>query len=355
MQKVIAKIYLHHIRQNAEKFRALTNKRLYAVVKANAYGHGAEETVNALEGVVDGFAVALVEEALAIRTAACGKEILVLTPPCREEETLALAENGFSACVPDLWTAKLLVSVCEKYHLTAHAHLKVNTGMNRYGMERAEFQETCAFLCRSAYVHVVGVFSHLYCTDEHNAYLQRARFLEMQALGKRYFPDATFHLSATFGALLGKEFLFDGVRIGIGLYGYLPDGISETLRLRGEGLKLQKAMTVYAMTMESKRVYYGGVGYGKPCSEKEFASLNPVYVCRYGYADGFLRAKENGVDGWENHANNLCMDACIRTGRAVRGESIAIMTDAERTAKQTGTIAYEVLCSATRRAEFIYE
>ena len=73
MQKVRAEINLQHIRHNAEAFLDLTKTKLCAVVKANAYGHGAEAVTAALCGVADSFAVALLEEALAIRVAACGK------------------------------------------------------------------------------------------------------------------------------------------------------------------------------------------------------------------------------------------------------------------------------------------
>ena len=146
MQKVIAKIHLGNIRRNAEKFIQCTKKPICAVVKANAYGHGAEEVVNALEGVADCFAVALIDEAVAIRTSACGKDILIFTPPLTETEVLAIAENAFVATIPDLWTAKLIVGVCKKWRLPIKAHLKINTGMNRYGMDIATLGKVCKLL-----------------------------------------------------------------------------------------------------------------------------------------------------------------------------------------------------------------
>ena len=108
MRKTIAKIYLNNIRENARAFKTVTGKPLCAVVKANAYGHGAEEVVSALSQTVDGFAVAIVEEAIAIRAAACGKPILVFTPPTEEEEGYLLASNGWIATVDSLKTARLL-------------------------------------------------------------------------------------------------------------------------------------------------------------------------------------------------------------------------------------------------------
>ena len=114
-------------------------------------------------------------------------------------------------------------------------------------------------------------------------------------------------------------------------------------------------MRVYAKTVASRKYTFGGKGYGADCSKKEQKTLKRLSVCRFGYADGFLRKRKNGVCGEEENANNLCMDVCIRKNEKKRGELVPILADADETAKKTGTISYEVLCSATRRAECIYE
>ena len=354
MQKVKAVIQLNAIRYNAERFSALTNTKLCAVVKANAYGHGAEETVNALEGVADFFAVSLIEEGISIRTAACGKEILVFTPPTDEEEGYALAVNGFIASVSTLASAKLLSTVGGRYRLPIKVHLKVNTGMNRYGMDGEELETVCRFLRHDPFVKVTGIYSHLCECSYARAREQRALFDTMQAVCKGYFPKAIAHLGATYGALLGKEFAYDAVRIGLGLYGYLPcessenSGVSTSLT---KDLALRKAMQIWAKTTVSKPFIFGGAGYGEAYSGKKPENLS---VLRFGYADGFLRKKENGTDGYLRNANALCMDACIREEKGKVGAWTPVMTDAERTAFLTGTISYEVLCACTRRAEFVY-
>ncbi len=345
MQKLVANIHLGNIRYNAELFSALTGKRLCAVVKANAYGHGAEEVVNVLSGVADCFAVALIEEGLSIRTAACGKDVLVFTPPISEEEGYALAANGFIASVPDLWTAKLLSSVCGKYRLPIKVHLKVNTGMNRYGMNGSMLGKVCKFLQSDPFVKVEGIYSHLYECNPQTAAFQRDLFECMERICKRYFPNVISHLGATYGTLLGKEYAFDMVRIGIGLYGYLPNGVPQ------ESLPLKKGMTVYARSVAERRLSFGGVGYGPTQAKKG----ERISLYRFGYADGFLRKKKNGVCGGEKNANDLCMDVCIREECARRGRYVPVLTDADETAKATDTISYEVLCAVTRRAEFIYD
>lgn len=338
------------IRRNAEAFHMRTGKPLCAVVKANAYGHGAEEVVNALNGVADCFAVALIEEGKEILTAACGKDILVFTPPTDEEECYALASCNLLASVGDLRTAKLLSSVCRRYGLSVRVHLKVNTGMNRYGMDVSDLERVCQFLSKDSFVKVTGIYSHLCECSLARAKKQRELFLKAQDICKGYFPEANAHLSATYGALLGQAFAFDMVRVGIGLYGYLPCKPSKKSGVQ-QIPALEKGMQVYAKRILTRRFSFGGAGYGKELSVKQ---NTPFSVYRVGYADGFLRKKKNGLLGADKNAGNACMDACIREDKGKRGEWALVLENADTTAKKTGTISYEVLCAATRRAEHLY-
>ena len=343
MKKVIANINLRYIVDNAKYFKNLTKVPLCAVVKADAYGHGAEEVAFALSSHVDLFAVALIDEALKIRVVTCGKEILILSPPLDEEDILSACRNGFILTVSDLYTARRVVESCRKNLLSVKVHLKVNTGMNRYGMRAQELGKTCKYLAKYPFIKVKGIYSHLYDFDRRTCKKQRSEFIKRINIAKGYFPDLIAHLSATYGAFLGSDYAFDMVRIGLGLYGYLP-----TSNITAP---LKKAMSVYAPVVVSRKYEYGGAGYGKP--SKSFAP-DSLYTLRLGYADGFLRKQDNGIFDSEKNANNLCMDACVRIGKAPRGRYLPVMIDADDTAKKTGTIAYEVLCSATRRAERVY-
>ena len=350
MQKVTAKINLKAIQSNALAFKKLTKTRLYAVVKANAYGHGAEEVAACLSSVADGFCVALIDEAIAIRTAVMDKKILVFTPPVNEAEIYMLAVNGFVATIPDLWTARLAVSVCQKYGLRLGVHLKVNTGMNRYGMNYSMLGKVCKLLQNSPFVTVQGVYSHLYTCTKEVATAQRAQFIRAEKIVKRFYPKATAHLSATYGCLLGEEFAFDCVRVGLGLYGYLPTGLHAKEKSLGEDLCLQKAMTVCATVTAVRTASFGGVGYGAPCIDKK----QVLSVVRVGYADGFLRNKQNGLLSIRDKSQALCMDACIVNQKGKRGGKRFVLTNADDIAQKANTISYEVLCAATRRAEFEY-
>ncbi|MBR2341511.1 MAG: alanine racemase [Clostridia bacterium] len=344
MQKVIVKVNLKSVVDNAKAFKNQTGAKLCAVVKANAYGHGAVEIVNALSGVADCFAVSIIEEGIEISTAACGKDVLVLTPPITKEECEAVVQNAFIATVGDLRTAYLLARVSRVLKKTVKVHLKVNTGMNRYGANLSMLGKLCKLFSNEPYICVCGVYSHLYTTDKQISYRQRELFMRAKRVAKRYFSKLDFHLSATYGATLGKEFAFDMIRVGLGLYGYLPDGVS--------GLALKKAMSVYARCELSRKYAKGGAGYGKQSLAKKGEKLS---VFRVGYADGILRTKSNGLVGWRKNANDCCMDVCIRKGGKRRGRYEPIMLNAQETAREIGTISYDVLCSISRRAEFVYE
>ena len=326
----------------------MTKRKICAVVKANAYGHGAEEVANALSGVADFFAVALVEEGIALKVSACGKEVLVFTPPLTEEEVFALATGGCSVTIPDLYTARLVKQTCAKYQVRVRAHLKVNTGMNRYGMNVSMLGKVCQYLQDDLYVEVAGIYSHLYGTKVETAQKQKELFANAVRVGKKYFSELNAHLGGTFAALLGEEYWFDSLRIGIGLYGYLP--CTEI----GNGVlsqPLKKAMTVTATTVADREYHYGGVGYG----ENAKIEGKRLSVCRFGYADGFLRQNQNGILPSETGANTLCMDVSLRWDAGKRGEEKILLSNADEVAEICGTISYEVLCAATRRAEFVYD
>lgn len=347
MQKTLAKINLKSILSNAELLKEKSGSKLCAVVKANAYGHGAEEVVNALNGVADCFAVALIEEGISIKDAAAGKDILVFTPPLDSEQVRQILENGLIASVGDLQTARLVARVAKTTGKVCRVHLKVNLGMNRYGANSSCLGKICRFLSAQKRVSVEGLYGHIYRQTLQAATDCKTRFIACKRIYERYFSSGVFHLSATYGVALGREFSFDMVRVGIGLYGYLPTQDCANAFCQ----PLEKAMRVYARVSCARTYTSGGVGYGDATAKKG----QNLSVLRCGYADGFLRKKENGTDGAEQNANVSCMDVCIRLSKSKKGGWQAVMTDADKTARETGTISYEVLCAATRRAEFEYE
>jgi len=338
VQKVIATINLAGLCHNARYFRRLTGVPLYAVIKADGYGHGSVETAQALTGIADGFAVALLEEGLTVR-AHCDSEVLVFTPPTTEQEGYLMLVNGLTPTVGGMRTARLLDELCKRTGMRARVHIKCNTGMNRYGADLPTLGKICRFFKESGRVEAVGLYSHLYLHDPLSAEVQRQRFLSAQRICRGYFPRVKCHLSATYGALLGKAFAFDGVRIGLGLYGYLPDDVKADAPLK-------KVMQVYAKCMDERTYSYGGAGYTDIAIEKG----GKMRTLRYGYADGKAYKGGGLVYG------TPCMDACVCAGdkRRLYGRWTPVVTDAREIAKREGTISYEVLCRASARAERIY-
>lgn len=179
-------------------------------------------------------------------------------PAADETQAAELILGGFIASVPDLKTARLVAETAEKFGRRFKIHLKVNTGMNRYGMNASLLGKVCLFLKAHPQIEVEGLYSHLYTHSREESERQRLLFLRMKGVCERYYPSVLCHLSATYGALLGEAFSFDMVRVGLGLYGYLPEGIDPALR---ERISLRPAMAVYAQAVQSRKYSFGGAGY----------------------------------------------------------------------------------------------
>lgn len=342
MQETVLEIDLQGIRNNAAAFKRATDRFTYAVVKADAYGHGAVAVVNALQGLADGFAVALLDEGLAIKQAAGGKEILVFTPPTTVEEVVIAANNGFSLTAADLRSARLIAEAAERYRLTVNVQIKVNTGMNRYGVYGSNLGKVCALLKRTGQVRVYGVYSHLYSHDPNLCMQQRYRFLHGLKICRRSFPLARAHLASTYGVALGEEYLFDGVRIGLGLYGYFPGGQPP--------FALTPAMRAYATCVAARACLFGGAGYGE--ARKDLLG-KPLSVLRCGYAEGLgVSAEESGL--LPPLVGKLCMDVCLIKKAIKVGERVCLFTDAAAVARARGSSVYEVLCRMALRANRVY-
>ena len=336
------RIDVNKLRKNALAFKEKTNRFLYAVVKADAYGHGAVAVVNALYQVADAFAVALVSEAVAIKQVALGKEILIFTPPTSEDDVVVAANNGFTLTATDLKSANLIVSTVKRYGLTLDVEIKVNTGMNRYGVYGATLGKVCAVLKRSGQVRVQGVYSHLYSQDKSLCDEQRLRFMGGVKVCRRYFPLVRAHLSSTYGVTLGKEYLFDGVRIGLGLYGYFPGGSSP--------LPISPVMSGYATCVAGRKCLFGGVGYGE---KREDLYGQSIAVLRGGYAEGLsLVAKDSGLK--PPLVGNCCMDVCISRSAVPAGRETLLFKDVAPMAAARNTSVYEVLCLLGLRASKEY-
>lgn len=320
MQKTVSVIDLRKVKENAEKIRSLIKtSQFYAVVKADAYGHGAEEVARCVEDTADGFCVAIIDEGIALRVAGITKRILVFTPPLDNYDAERAKQYNLTVTVNSVETAMLCRGL--------DCHIKVNTGMNRMGCNASSLPE----IMKIAGDRVEGVYSHLYAPHDNIASsAQFAVFERASRFVKTLKPTAIAHLSASGGILRGGRYLCDGVRAGILLYGYAPYGFTSCTK---------PVLKVYARLAQTTGFLGGGIGYNK--ADKRYGELG-VYRC--GYADGFSRTVPLGE-------KTLCMDGFISQNRE---KTLCVMDDADDYAKKCNTISYEVLTRVTQRSERVY-
>jgi alanine racemase len=332
MQNTLSVVDLGALRHNALMIKKLLGgKAFYAVVKANAYGHGDIEVASEIESLVDGFCVSIMDEGVHLRVGGITKPILVFTPPLSVEDVKIADFYGLLVTVNSVKTAEMVGDI--------PCHVKINSGMNRYGCSLDELDSVLSVLYSR---NIKGVYSHLFMAENVlESERQFAYFNKAQAIVKKFNSDAVAHLSASGGIIRGGKYLFDGVRCGIMLYGYAPSGFVF------EGLK--PVLKVYAQVAQITNPVGGGVGY---C--KAVRPYDRLITYRLGYADGFDRGVKLGE-------SNLCMDAFVgrKLGEMVTlpfcaGKWVCIFDNADEYAKRCGTISYEVLCSVTRRSEMVF-
>lgn len=323
MQKTLSVIDLRAIRSNALRVRQLLGTRkFYAVVKADAYGHGAEEVARYIEDIADGFCVAIMDEGAALRISGVSKPVLVFTPPLDSSDAERARFYNLTVTVNSVQTARLVKGI--------PCHIKVNTGMNRLG---CNLNELAAVLDSLDPDRTEGIYSHLYAPESTERSLRQLKIFERaEELAKSKVGHIWAHIAASGGIIRGGKFLKDGARCGILLYGYAPSGFKPN--------GFQPALKVYARRTQVTPFIGGGIGYN--AADKNYKNLSAY---RLGYADGFLRGVPLGE-------KTLCMDAFIKDG----GKDLeCVMSNADVYAKRCGTISYEVLTSVTHRSERIYE
>ncbi|MBD5632140.1 MAG: hypothetical protein HDP34_02780, partial [Clostridia bacterium] len=244
MQKTLSVIDLRAIRSNALHIRQLLGKRkFYAVVKADAYGHGAEEVARSIEDIVDGFCVAIIDEGAALRISGVSKPVLVFTPPLDVADAERARFYNLTVTVNSVQTAKLVKGI--------PCHIKVNTGMNRLGCNLGELPAVLDSLDSE---QTEGIYSHLYAPESTERSLRQLKIFERaEELARSKVGHIWAHIAASGGILRGGNYLKDGARCGILLYGYAPYGFKPN--------GFQPALKVYARRTQVTPFIGGGIGY----------------------------------------------------------------------------------------------
>jgi alanine racemase len=261
--------------------------RVFPVVKADAYGHGAVEVSRRLarEGARR-FAVAIVEEGAALRAAGIEGEILLLSSG-DPEDVAELAALRIAPALHDLPQARRMAEAARSLPAPLPVHMKLDTGMGRLGLRPEHVAEAAALLRQSGGLSLAGTFTQFACADDDGSPATEKQIREFEAalsvLRGAGVDPGLVHASNSAGALNFPGARFDAVRPGLALYGVEPSASSE-----GKGSRLVPALSLETRVMAVKRVPPGTLlGYGATFVTKR---MTEVAILPIGYHDGLRRA-----------------------------------------------------------------
>jgi alanine racemase len=291
-------ISLGALRRNAAALRDLVGAGKAAfVVKSNAYGHGLVETALAIEPFANRICVYALEEGVALREGGVTAKILVLGPIPPALLSDALAAKLEIA----LWDTKTfalrLAEAARKRHVAAQVHLKVNTGLNRLGLEPHELVDAAEDYLRVSEIAIAGIFSHLSSAEELDSpytmhqleTFERALAQVKPVLDARDIAPVR-HIAASAAAMLWPQTRLDMSRFGIALYGLWPS--PQTHAAMGDGaIALEPALSYESELIVVRSIAAGAqVGYGSTYHAPRDMRIGVVPA---GYADGVPRALSN--------------------------------------------------------------
>ena len=336
--------------------------RLYAVVKANAYGHGAVACGHAaIEAGAHGLAVVCVDEAEELRRAGLTAPLLVLgaTPPSDAGRVVSL---GLMPTVGAPELVEALAAAATRAGVTVPIHLEVETGLNRHGLT----PEACVALAERTRnvpgIEVRGLFTHFAAAEEGDQRFTRSQFDQLRAVSARLPWIKERHCAASASTLLDREMALDAVRAGLALYGYRP------APWVGDDAQLLPVMSLRARIARLLDVERGAtVGYGRTWAASRPARIALV-MC--GYADGYRRALGNrapvAIRGQlapvvGRVAMDMAMVDVTAVPSAAVGDVVTLLGrdgEAEVTADELAdladTISWEILAGISARVPRLY-
>lgn len=353
-----AVIKLQHLKDNYQLAKQ-HSQQSYAVIKADAYGHGLIPIARAL-AEADGFAVACIDEALELRQQGIQQPILVLEGGYDETEWLAAIEHNIEMVLHH--QSQLDVLQSKSCFQTIKLWLKVDSGMNRLGFRPNECNDIFE-QCRKSGLSIKVLMSHFACADD---LLKDKSARQFQLINDIYqqqktsFPALILSTNNS-AAVIGWPDIKDDIsRPGILLYGSSP--LIKTTRHHE---KLKPVMTLTAKIIASHSVLAGeSIGYGDSWIAEKNTQVGIVAI---GYGDGYPRSAPSGTPVWCNgkrlktigrvSMDMLCIDISgqsdIDVGSEVElwGENI----NANEIATLCNTISYELFCQLTPRVKRLYQ
>lgn len=365
--RTYASVDIGAIKHNLAQVKSKLNKDVLslAIVKADAYGHGAVGVAKAITHQVDYFGIAELNEAVELREAGVDKPILVLsyTSPYLYE-TLIL--NELTQTIFNYDDAVELSKAAVRLNKIARVHIAVDTGMSRIGFFcNRESVEIVKRINDLPNIYIEGIFSHYACADceDRSTTVRQTEIFKdfIKSLEDRGINIPIKHLCNSAGILTCDE-MFNMVRIGIILYGLYPDEF-----VIDGSIDLKPAMKIVSHVIHVKEVPAGsGVSYGHTYFTDEPTRIATVCI---GYADGYSRSLSNKgrvlINGeYAPVIGRVCMDQLMvdvthLTDVKVGDEVVILGKDgsneitAEELAELTGTINYEVVCQFQKRVTIL--
>lgn len=359
-----AEIDLDAVVFNARQMQRMVGERvkLFAVIKANAYGHGMVPVVKTLLSIgVSAFCVASVDEGIVLREAGIDALVLVLSATLPEESE-AMVEFDLTPTVSSLVVAESLNRAAERCGKTLNVHVKVDTGMGRFGVWHEEAEAFIARMIALPRLRWQGVLTHFSSADEDDltaTIRQTTLFAQLRERLLKHGNVPTFHAANSAAALRLPESHFDAIRPGLALYGVPPCSNPQPLR---------PAMSLKTRIVFLKRVPAGfSVSYGGTHVTSQPTTIATLPL---GYADGYPRSLSNRgvvlVRGQRCPVlGRVTMDAILVDVGSVEGvalgEEVVLFGEqhgarlpVEEVAALAGTIPYEILCGVGQRVPGIY-
>jgi alanine racemase len=349
MRPARALIDLQALRHNYQLARETTGAKALAVIKADAYGHGAVRVAQALEAEADGFAVACIEEALELRQAGIKAPILLLEGFFEADELALIVEHDFWFVVHSMWQLEAIESTSVGKPLTVW--LKLDSGMHRVGLNPADYQSGYQRLLASGKVAKAVLMSHFARADELGSARSDEQVAIFQAASQGLKAQVSLRNSP--GTMGWPTIPSDWVRPGIMLYGATPFDQPQSVADR-----LQPVMTLESKVICVRELPVGEpVGYGGAFVTDRATRVGVVAM---GYADGYPRQAPTGtpvfIDGQRSQLlgrvsmDMLCVDLTDipQAGLGSRVELWGKNVLASDLATAAGTIPYQIFCNLKR-------
>ena len=363
-------VSLPNILHNYQLLKGLRQRPVFAVIKADAYGHGSLPIAKALEAIeADGFCVAVSDEALELRQAGITSRILVLglTEP---QDACLHAQKNIDLTVSSLdWLKKAYDFLKNSSSLPLNVHLKIDSGMGRIGVrDTKEAQAIIDFIKdHQDHLTLAGIFTHYATADSSQAncknYVENQSQFFKEKIDALHLEVLThrpiIHQSNTALSFWYPEKTLDAIRLGIGLYGCNPSDGEVTLP---SDLPILPALSLTTTLSYVKQLPAGqSISYGATYTTEKDEWIGTLPI---GYADGLPRSSTGYQVLIDGHlcpiVGRVCMDQCmVRLPYAMpTGALVTIIgTDpisgqylsAESLAQYNHTISYELFCGFSPR------